>query len=96
MLIQLPNGRTVNMSIEQYLALEETDIQYMVSINCGSTTSSPWCGSVIKKPEKIRISDEDPDPEVNEGLTEDELDLDDETLDNIPDIADPDAIEFGE
>lgn len=83
------------MSIEQYLALDEADIQYMVSINCGSTASSPWCGSAVKKPGRIRIDDEDPDEDINEGLDEDELDLDDEAYDPL-DIADPDAPEPGE
>lgn len=83
------------MSVEQYLALDETDIQYMISINCGSTASSPWCGSVVKKPGRIRITDEDPDEDINEGLDEDELDLDEETWD-LDNIADPDAPEPGE
>jgi len=95
-LVQLPNGKTVNMSIEQYLALDEQDIQYMISINCGSTASSPWCGSAVKKPGRIRITDEDPDPQELEGLTEDELDLDEEAWDIAENMADPDAPEPGE
>ena len=83
------------MSIEQYLALDDVDIQYMISINCGSTASSPWCGSAVKKPGRIRITDEDPDPQELEGLTEDELDLDEEPYIG-EDIADPDAPEPGE
>lgn len=92
MLVQLPNGKTVNMSIEAYLALDEADIQYMVSINCGSTASSPWCGSAVKKPGRLRISDEDEDPAELEGLDEDDLDLDEEAWDP-QDIADPDSPE---
>jgi hypothetical protein len=92
-LVQLPNGKTVNMSIEQYLALNEEDIQYMISINCGSTASSPWCGSVVKKPGRMRIDDEDPDEDVNTGLSEDELDLDEEAWDP-QDTADPEAPEI--
>lgn len=92
MLVQLPNGKTVNMSIEQYLALEDDDIQYMVSINCGSTASSPWCGSAVKKPGRVRVSDEDPDEDINKGIPEDEQDLDDETQAEN-DIIDPDTQE---
>jgi len=92
LLVQLPNGKTVNMSIEQYLALEDEDIQYMISVNCGSTASSPWCGSAVKKPGRVRVSDEDPDPEVTEGLSEDELELD-EDIQHETDIQDPDAPE---
>ena len=91
MLVQLPNGKTVNMSIEQYLNLDEEDIQYMVSINCGSTASSPWCGSAVKKPGRIRISDEDDDPEVNKGIPEEELDLDEDNK-GFEDSIDPDTL----
>ena len=92
MLVQLPNGKTVNMSIEQYLALEDDDIQYMVSINCGSTASSPWCGSAVKKPGRVRVSDEDPDEDVNKGISEEELELD-EDIQRESEIQDPDAPE---
>lgn len=92
MLVQLPNGKTVHLTIDQYLALDDEDIQYMISINCGSTASSPWCGSAIKKPGKFRISDEDPDPEETEGLSDEEMDLDDESWES-PDLIDPDAPE---
>ncbi len=92
MLVQLPNGKTVNMSIEAYLALDEADIQYMVSINCGSTASSPWCGSAVKKPGKFRMSDEDEDPTELEGLDEDDRDLDDIPEQEFP-LEDPEAPE---
>jgi len=92
LLVNLPNGKTVNMSIEQYLALEDEDIQYMISTNCGSTASSPWCGSAVKKPGRVRVSDEDPDPEATKGLSEDELELD-EDIQSETDIQDPDAPE---
>lgn len=95
MLVNLPNGRTVNMSIDQYLSLTDDDIKYMVSLNCGSTASSPWCGSAIKKPGRIRVTDEEEDDDINTGLTEDELDLDDEQWE-AENIADPDTPEPGE
>lgn len=95
MLVQLPNGKTVHMSIEQYLALEDSDIQYMISLNCGSTASSPWCGSAVKGVGKVRTKDEDDDPEATEGLDPEELDLDDETTQEFM-MEDPEAPESGE
>ena len=83
MLVQLPNGRTVNMSIEQYLALDDADIQYMISTGCGGIASSPWCGSAVKRPGRVRVKDEDDDPEETRGLSEDELDLDDDVPDPL-------------
>lgn len=95
MLVNLPNGKTVNLTIEQYLSLSDEDIQYMISVNCGSTASSPWCGSAIKKPGKIRLSDEIDDEDVNEGMDEDDLDLDDELQEPV-DYIDPEAPETAE
>lgn len=79
MLVNLPNGKTVSMSIEAYLALDDEEIKYMVSMNCGSVASSPWCASAVKKPGKVRVKDEDDDPELTKGMTEEEKELDDDT-----------------
>ena len=83
MLVQLQNGKTVYMSLEQYLAMEESDFQYLVSVNYGSVASSPWCGSALKKPGRIRTKDEDDDPDDLEGIPEEELDLDDDLPDPL-------------
>lgn len=44
MFLQLPNGRTIELSVEQYLELSEQDIQYLIS--CGNEytfdTSNPF------------------------------------------------------
>lgn len=90
MLVNLPNGKTVYMTVEQYLALDDNDIQYMISVNCGSTASSPWCGSAIKKPDKIRLTDEDDDTDLT-GIPDEELDLDEEQWD--PFVQDPEVPE---
>lgn len=92
MLVSLPNGKVINITIDQYLAMEEDDFKELVAAGCGSIASSPWCSSAIKKPGKVRISDEDPDPEITEGLTEDELELD-EDIQNETDIQSPDIPE---
>jgi len=75
MLIQLPNGKTVNMSIEQYLALDDADIKYMISTNCGSVASSPWCGSVLKQVKRSTLMKEEfiEEEEGKEVDREDEL-----------------------
>jgi hypothetical protein len=47
MLYQLPNGKVIQLSIDQYLALTDQDLQYLVAINYGETITSPWYNSVI-------------------------------------------------
>lgn len=74
------------MSVEQYLALDDEEIQFMISKNCGSTASSPWCGSAVKK---IRTRERDENLEVDkESISKTEEDeLDEETsYEDSPDI----------
>lgn len=49
---QLPNGKTINLSVEEYLSLTDQDIQDLVASNLGDYASSPWVDSAIKKPHK--------------------------------------------
>ena len=46
MLYQLPNGKVIQLSIDQYLALTDQDLQYLVAINYGETITSPWYNSI--------------------------------------------------
>ena len=76
---QLPNGKVVQMSVDEYLSLSDKDIQYLLSINAGDYISNPWTGSVITK--KGLTPDEDMDVEeiefFEEYFTEEWEDLND-------------------
>lgn len=65
---QLPNGKVVQMSVDEYLSLSDKDIQYLLSINAGDYISNPWTGSVITK--KGLTPDEDLDVEEIEFYEE--------------------------
>ena len=41
MIYQLPNGKTIYLSIDEYLNLTDSDIQYMVANNYGEVTVNP-------------------------------------------------------
>ena len=59
MLYQLPTGKTISISFEQFLELTDEDIQYLVSINYGDVILSPFHKSSIKeKKQKIVPSDD--------------------------------------
>lgn len=75
----LPNGKTVYLTIDQLLGLTKEDEQYLMSINYGEHIHSPWFGSAIKTPGKEKIrdfaeqdqADDDPDrshtrPQISE------------------------------
>jgi hypothetical protein len=89
MLFQLPNGKTVYLTVEEYLDLTDIDIQYLMSINYGESIQNPWHGSSISKSTpKDKISDDldYQDDEIsdnfvefnefNHGITSDDYDLD--------------------
>lgn len=50
MLYQLPNGRTIEMSVEQYLDMTDDDFEYLIAHNYGDELEDPWFGSVLTKP----------------------------------------------
>ena len=73
MYYQLPNGKVVQMSVEEYLNLTKRDIQYLLSINAGDYISNPWTGSVIssiKKQSEDCEDEEDPDVVTFENAEE--------------------------
>lgn len=52
MYYQLPTGKVVQMSIEDYLNLTHRDIQYLLSINAGEYIYNPWADSAISRIKK--------------------------------------------
>ena len=57
---QLPNGKVIYISIEEYLALTDADIQYLIALDYGEVITNPFSGSAVdikKLPEKTEIGD---------------------------------------
>ena len=57
MLYQLPNGKVVNLSIEQYLDLTDLDIQFLMSIDYGEHVLDPFTGSAVEKNTREKFID---------------------------------------
>lgn len=90
MLYQLPNGKVVHLTIEEYLDLTNEDIQYLMSIDYGEHIRDPFTGSAVEKNTKEKYYD-------FEFLLEDEEDINDIPSDDIPfdDIIDlPDNLDI--
>lgn len=47
MIINLPNGKTIEVSTEVYLRMTDEDFEYLVSINCGDDVGNPFEASVL-------------------------------------------------
>ena len=99
MLYQLPNGRIINLTVEEFLNLSDNDIQDLNGMNVGDYPTSNWHGSAIKKDKKStqqkEISldyDQDSDEVGPSTVSLNNLTVDDiETINNIEDISeDPD------
>jgi hypothetical protein len=84
MLVQLSNGRTVYMTVDEYLNLTHEEEQYLISINYGEIVSNPFFSQFSGRSRELDLDDEDDDPEYNitgDSLNDDLLDIPDENLD---------------
>jgi len=52
MLYQLPNGKVISITIEQYLELTDLDVQYLMSIDFGEHLVDPFFASAVETKEK--------------------------------------------
>lgn len=81
---QLPNGKIIRLTLEEYLDLSDEDIVYLVSIDFGESAQSPWTGSVLPyntKGKDFENFEEDGDSNIRGDLPEDfDMGLD------IPDV----------
>lgn len=77
MLYQLPNGKVVQLSIEEYLALTDLDIQFLVSIDYGEHIIDPFTGSAVENNKREKYID-------TEFLPMEDYDLNDIPSDDLP------------
>lgn len=61
---QLPNGKVIYISVEEYLSMTDEDIQYFIASDFGETVINPFSGSAVdtkkkafKKPEEENLTD---------------------------------------
>jgi hypothetical protein len=85
MIYQMPNGRILNISIEEFLSMSDEELGYLDSIDCGESITSPWYGSTLKSP--IRSFEH----KDFESLKDDDNDLNikpEELFDDMDDLSD--------
>ena len=49
MLYQLPNGKVIEISTEQYVEMSDEEFEYLIAYNYGENQEDPWFGSVLSK-----------------------------------------------
>lgn len=83
MLYQLPTGKVIEISTEQFLDMTDEELEYLIAYNYGDVQEDPWFGSVISKFPPPDTFIEETTPELTdmsqvEKLTD--LDLDEDLL----------------
>jgi hypothetical protein len=75
MLYQLPNGRVIEISTEQYFEMTDEELEYLIAYNYGDTLEDPWFGSVIQKKSSAVYEEETPDvlPDLTNVSNEDKI-----------------------
>lgn len=78
MIVSLPNGKVVEMSLEQYLRMTDEDFQFMVAQNWGEEVNNPFHGSVLEDGEyaEIPIPETFADEVAIEDIIDDLTDID--------------------
>ena len=84
MIYQLPTGKVINISIDQYLSMTDLDVQYLISIGGGDYATNPFTDSACIDNAKEKSYD-------FEFLSNDEIDdIADDSMpfDDIIDLTD--------
>jgi hypothetical protein len=78
MYYQLPSGRTIEITVEQYLDMTDEDIEYLIAYNHGNIIEQPFHGSSLTSKLSSHTDDDlDITPEIPDIDSEDKLeDLD--------------------
>lgn len=84
MLYQLPDGRTIEISLSDYLELSDEELQSLVGYDIGKVINNPYYGSVINKLGGKNDSDEkmSSEKELPEVTSEEKLKDQDYSTDN--------------
>ena len=82
MLYQLPDGRVIELSTEQYFELTDEELRSLISTNYGENIEHPFFGSLLQKSNTMLLDDDDFEDFV-----------DDIPLEELPDISDSEKLE---
>jgi len=75
-LYQLPNGKVIEISTEQFVEMTDEELEYLIAYNYGDDQENPWFGSILSKQVKDDYIEE-PSIDLTEASEEDKInDLD--------------------
>jgi hypothetical protein len=65
MFYQLPNGKVIEISTEQFIEMSDEELEYLIAYNYGDVVENPWHGSILSKHD---VTPED-EPEIIRDIT---------------------------
>jgi hypothetical protein len=86
MQFSLPNGKVVNLSLEEYLDLTDEDVQYLMSLDYGDYVTDPFKGSAVETNKQEKYYDFD---YLVDDESDDDVISDDDPFDDIIDLMGP-------
>jgi|TARA_R110000868_G_scaffold207246_3_gene456198 hypothetical protein len=86
MLYQLPNGKVVHLSIDEYLDLTDEDVQYLMSLDYGEHIRDPFRDSAVSHNTKEKYYDFEFLAQDDETMND--IISDDNPIDDIIDLSD--------
>ena len=69
---QLPNGKVIYISIDEYLSMTDEDIQYFIASDYGDTVINPFSGSAVDTKKKASAEPEEENLRDFTGFDDDE------------------------
>lgn len=74
MLYNLPTGKVIEISVQQFLDLTDEEFEYLISIDYGEVIENPFFGSILKKPDSLENKIEDSSLIVKKDIIIEEID----------------------
>lgn len=66
MFYQLPNGKVIEISTEQYFDMSDEDFEYLIAYNHGEMQENPWHGSILSKHDRAHDIGLDAVPDITD------------------------------
>lgn len=73
MIINLPNGKSIEVSLEAYLRMTDDDFEYLMAVNWGEEFRNPFESSVLLYGE-AKADEYDEDEDIEEYVDPSDLD----------------------
>jgi len=70
LLFQLPNGKAIEISTEQFVEMTDEELEYLIAFNYGEIQENPWFGSILNSNSSASIIIDDVDEITPIDLTQ--------------------------